>query len=140
MNTTRRMISLGAMVLLGGLAAGPAGRSAVAAAPSSTAAVAVVTLDYRGDAMARRGRDVSLEVFADGRIHFGNPFGTTQPLDTQLSPEQLEALLEFILVDQGFRQFDPEALRQELATAAANDPPKVTRLMDARTMVRIPGE
>jgi hypothetical protein len=141
MDLNRLPVRWGVLLLAGALLTGSCTPGAASNSPpaaagaASTAAVVLVTLDYRGGVVARRNTDASLRVYDTGRVYFGNPFGTTQPMEIKLTPPQLEALMQFILVDQGFRQFDAEALKQELTTAAAAHTTKVTRLMDATTMV-----
>lgn len=74
----------------------------------------VITLDYRGDRLTRIDEAPTLSIFADGRVVMPQSYAHTKAYQGQISPAELQGLLDFIIRDNRFFDYDAEAVRAKV--------------------------
>ena len=75
---------------------------------------AVITMEIRGGyAAVSLDKRPRLTVFADGKVRVidGSDFG---PIESKISPDELQDLLRFAIDEQNFFDFDSEAAQRDL--------------------------
>jgi hypothetical protein len=66
----------------------------------------VISLDYRGDRLVRIDQAPTLSIFADGRISMPQSYAHTQAFEGQMSSEELQSLLTFIITEHRFFEYN----------------------------------
>lgn len=75
----------------------------------------VISLDYQGSRVARIGDAPTLSIFADGRVEMPKNYAHMQAYSSRISQQQLQALLDLIVREKHFFEYDPRQVRSKIA-------------------------
>ncbi len=108
----RRFAGLIVLVLLAGTPAAADEKGKPYKLPADPKA-AVITMEFKGGMILRKGNDPALTVLADGTVIVGDAWGTEPRVEGKVTGEELQALLQYILDDQQFAQIRPDDLKMK---------------------------
>jgi hypothetical protein len=110
----RRSITIGALALISlAIAAQSAARPD---AGSSSAEIAVISLDYQGSRLKRIDDSPTLSIYADGRVVMPRIYAHARAYQGRISPAEVQALLDFAIRDQQFLSFDEATVKAKVAS------------------------
>lgn len=97
---------------------------------------AVVTLDFRGGYGPPRKDSLPPQmIFADARVRVIDTNGDLSPLESKMSAEELQDLLQFAIDDHKFFNFDPAmAMREVSAESKRKDLPSQVSMRSKRSL------
>lgn len=96
---------------------------------------AVITLDYQGSRLKRINDAPTLSIYADGRVEMPRNYAHMRAYQGQISPAEVQALVEFAIRDQQFLSFDETVVKAKISAHPGTAQPLPEHL--ATTIVRI---
>jgi hypothetical protein len=76
--------------------------------------VPVIVYDSEGGMLPGQTREPLLTIRADHTVILGNPSGQGKRIETRIAPEDLQALLRFIVADNRFFEFDAKQVETQI--------------------------
>ncbi len=76
----------------------------------------VITLDYQGDRLRCIDPAPTLSILADGRVVMPQSYAHTQAYEDQISDAELQELLDFIIRENQFFDYEEETVEAKLST------------------------
>lgn len=109
----RRLITIAALVLT--TLSSAAHSNPALTTDSGSSELAVISLDYRGSRLKRINDAPTLSIYADGRVVMPRNYEHTRAYQGQISPAEVQSLLDFAIRDQKFLSFDEADVKAKVA-------------------------